>query len=245
MFSWSTAFAEQFARLEKLVPPAALAALVAASHAEVDEFQNSEMSYRLVRDDVLTRSALGRALAARGITGEGAMAWIVLSAYQRRGRGEAVDVEALIEERQAAIARYELSEREKRERQRRTGIVVTACQMDILDHISFDRGQAAIRAETMPLLDAVARMLDNDLGIRLLEVRGHAASNERNPRALAALRADAVRARLLARGVAPERLVTMSAGTESGRYRGCEPEGTARNRCVDFVILRRVPQKQD
>jgi len=227
----------QLARLERLVPAAALAALAAGSQAEVEEFHASELSWRLTRDGALARSALGRALRARGLTTDGDLAWFVLSAYRRRGRGDALDLEALATEARARRERIDREEAEENERQRATGRRIHADPLEILDQVVFDPGQAAIRDDMRALLEAITAALKQNPGTKMLEVRGHAGRGEADPRGLAARRAEAVRAYLVTHGVADARLATLSAGTEPAR----DPARSSGNRCVDFTTLRRVP----
>jgi outer membrane protein OmpA-like peptidoglycan-associated protein len=235
----SATLTPQLARLERLAPAAALTALVAASEAEVEEFQASELSWRITRDGAVARSALGRALAARGLTKDGDLSWFVMSAYRRRGRGETLDLEALAAETRARRERLDREQAEERERQRATGRRIHADPLEILDQITFDPGQAAIREDARAILEAIARTLNTNPGVKMLEVRGHVGRGEPNARGLAARRAQTVHDDLVTRGVAAERLPVASAGTEPPH----DPAHAPGNRCVDFTTLRRVPLK--
>ena len=105
----------------------------------------------------------------------------------------------------------------------------------------FEAGEAGINAEALTLIDALAGALrDSDKPLR---IEGHTDSTPiataRFPSnwELSAARAAAVLARLIDRGIAPERL---SAAGFAGFHPVADnsfPEGRAQNRRVDLVIL--------
>jgi len=223
--------------LENTTPPAVLRELVAASEDEVEEFQAGEISWRLTRDGVIEHSPLGRALAARGLLRSGDLSWIVLSAYRRRGRGQALDLEALVTETRARRQRVEREVADKDARQRRSGIRIHRDPIVIVDHIVFDAGAVAIRTDGAAVLDAIGSLLQGNPQLRLLEIQGHAARGESAPVGLAERRVDAVRDYLVGRGVAPARLVTMSADTKTARPPSSSPDAHAGY--VEFAVVRR------
>ncbi len=114
------------------------------------------------------------------------------------------------------------------------GVVkITTCSFPILDRIYFRAGSARIEPPSLPLLDAIAAALAGNPQIRRVELQGH--GDRQEPARLAGARAEAVRAALIARGVAADRL----------QARGCgatRPLAGARekNRRVEFVIVDRA-----
>lgn len=101
--------------------------------------------------------------------------------------------------------------------------------LGVIPKIRFDRNSAAIR-RSQALLDAVVAVLLEYPGLRL-EISGHTAKGEQP--AVSLRRAEAVRAYLVAQGVAGERLQVRGAADE-------EPLGDLRkpeNRRVEFMVL--------
>jgi outer membrane protein OmpA-like peptidoglycan-associated protein len=91
------------------------------------------------------------------------------------------------------------------------------------------------------MLDAVAVALKMNPELGSVEVRGHAALDERSAAGLAERRASTVVAALVARGVARERLVARGVGATSPvcaeRSEACQ----SHNRRVEFVVTKRPP----
>ncbi len=87
-------------------------------------------------------------------------------------------------------------------------VVVTAKEVKILEKIYFETGKAKIRKRSLPLLDIVAKVLEQNPQLTGLRVEGHtddvgdAAENE----ALSQRRAEAVREYLISKGVDGQRL---------------------------------------
>lgn len=108
----------------------------------------------------------------------------------------------------------------------------------ILTELHFARGRAALGPEAAPLLDAVGATLAGHAEILEVELRGHAAREERDPDALGLARANAVRDALLARGIAAERLTVRSVGVTQPQVPQNTADGRARQRRVSFEILR-------
>jgi len=118
-------------------------------------------------------------------------------------------------------------------------------RVEILDKIFFAAGSAKLRTTEPPhvdlLVDAVAAALKMNPELGPIEVRGHAALDERNAASLAYRRATAVVAALIARGVARERLVAHGVGATSPvcsqRSEACQSQ----NRRVEFVVTKQPP----
>jgi outer membrane protein OmpA-like peptidoglycan-associated protein len=115
-------------------------------------------------------------------------------------------------------------------------VVVSSSGLDVLDHIVFTKGSDALDAATAAILDAVAATLRAHDDIARVEVGGFAAGDEDDPWSLSARRAAAVRAALVARGVAAARLVAVPYGAT----RPLDPKPSPRDRRVEFAITERV-----
>jgi len=232
------ALSEQLARVHGMLPAAARERLAAASNAQVDEFDTEDMTARILDGGALRRSRLGRELVRRGVADGRDLSWFMLSLFSRRGRGEPLDLDVLVAE---TVARRERIEREHNDivaRQRAAGIRIHADSLVILDQITFAADQAAVRDDATGVLDAIAQLLAANPQIALFDCRGHADRREREPVTLGQRRAEAVRAQLIARGVAPARLTVTSAGAVPEPPRAHLPR-EAGDRRVEFAILRR------
>jgi outer membrane protein OmpA-like peptidoglycan-associated protein len=118
-------------------------------------------------------------------------------------------------------------------------VVVGSTSIEVLDQIYFARGTDTIRAESRPILDAVAATLRGNPDLTKIEIGGHASRDEDEGWVLAARRAAAIRAALVQRGVEPHRLAVVPYGAT----RPVDPRDTdsarARNRRADFLIAAR------
>jgi outer membrane protein OmpA-like peptidoglycan-associated protein len=111
-------------------------------------------------------------------------------------------------------------------------VCIEQAQLRILERIEFPRRSARLPRERAALLDALAATFLANPEIELTAVLGHAAPTERAGEALARARAEAVRDALVARGVAPERLLVEVALEVE------DPADAARARAVTFEIRR-------
>ena len=89
-----------------------------------------------------------------------------------------------------------------------------------------------------PILDAVATTLSTNPEIERVAVIGHSDIRPPHLHALARARAQSVVQALVARGVAPERLEVYEAGASHPLARGTSEAALARNRRVEFSVLR-------
>ncbi len=128
-------------------------------------------------------------------------------------------------------------------------IKVTKKKIEIKQKIYFQTGKAIIRPISFPVLDEIVQVLKDNPGIRL-RIEGHtdsigsAAYNLR----LSQKRANAVRNYLISKGIDPNRLEAVGYGESRPIAPNTTPEGRAKNRRVEFVIIsnsfeKNVPQK--
>ncbi len=128
-------------------------------------------------------------------------------------------------------------------------IKVTKKKIVIKQKIYFQTGKAIIRPESFPVLDEIVQVLKDNPWIRL-RIEGHtdsvgsAAYNLR----LSQKRANAVRNYLISKGIDPSRLEAVGYGESRPIAPNTTPEGRAKNRRVEFVIIshsfeENVPQK--
>ena len=106
--------------------------------------------------------------------------------------------------------------------------------------IQFESGGDRITLESVPTLDRLAAFLLFEPTLRV-QIIGHTDSDEKNPGdnlRLSAVRADAVRTQLLARGVEPDRLVTLGMGHADPIADNITKTGKAANRRIEFLMLR-------
>jgi outer membrane protein OmpA-like peptidoglycan-associated protein len=110
-----------------------------------------------------------------------------------------------------------------------------ARQPVVLRGVTFEPGRSALRPDSYTILDMVATSLINNPDINV-EISGHtdntgsAATNLR----LSHARANAVRAYLASKGVAPERMVAKGYGPEQPVAPNSTPAGRAQNRRVEL-----------
>ncbi|MGC6514821.1 MAG: OmpA family protein, partial [Myxococcota bacterium] len=113
-------------------------------------------------------------------------------------------------------------------------------QIEILETVFFKLNRASIEARSYPLLEEVAALLLAYPNLTKVEVAGHtdsrgsATANQR----LSQKRVESVQAFLVARGVAPERLVAKGYGESQPKVADAKTEAQhAENRRVEFHIL--------
>ena len=112
-----------------------------------------------------------------------------------------------------------------------------AKQIEILaDRVHFAYDRSSISGATAPILDRVASLLRVNAAISVT-IEGHAdeRGSERYNVTLSQRRADAVRAYLIAAGVAPARMKTVALGKSKPEVKAENIEGHALNRRVVFV----------
>lgn len=105
--------------------------------------------------------------------------------------------------------------------------------------VHFDFDSARLTVEGAALLDENARILARYPAL-VVEIQGHADARGATGYnlALGSTRADAVRTRLMVRGIAAERLPTVTFGEEQPRAVGDQDAAHAINRRVEFRVVR-------
>lgn len=106
--------------------------------------------------------------------------------------------------------------------------------------IQFESGGDRITLESVPTLDRLAAFLLFEPTIRV-QIIGHTDSDEKSPGdnlRLSTTRAEAVRTQLLARGVEPDRLITLGLGHTDPIADNLTKTGKAANRRIEFLLLR-------
>lgn len=117
-------------------------------------------------------------------------------------------------------------------------------QVTIAERVQFDFDSAVLRADSGPVLDAVARVIRSAPQLVRIEVQGHTdnigavAVNQ----ALSQRRAESVVAALVERGIAPEKLVPVGYGRSRPRAANDTADGRAENRRVQFEVREVSPE---
>ena len=121
-------------------------------------------------------------------------------------------------------------------------VVVTDTKIEILDKVYFEYNKAVIKSESFPILDAVAATLAGNPDIEQVEVQGH--TDERGNDAynleLSDKRAKAVVQYLVDKGIDVSRLQGQGYGETQPIDRRSNEQAWAKNRRVEFLILKRA-----
>jgi outer membrane protein OmpA-like peptidoglycan-associated protein len=115
---------------------------------------------------------------------------------------------------------------------------VTDTGVQILERIEFDTNKARIRRKSYAILDAVVGALNAHATIRV-RIEGHTddkAAADFN-QTLSERRAEAVKAYLVNKGIAADRLETIGYGETRPRAEGHSAAARTTNRRVEFVII--------
>ena len=117
--------------------------------------------------------------------------------------------------------------------------VLVTEEIVILEKLYFSSGKASLLRRSSPVLVAVAAVLEDNAGVRLLRIEGHT-DNVGEPAynlELSQLRATEVRRRLIAQGISADRLEAVGYGESIATSDNETLEGRARNRRVVFKIV--------
>mgnify|MGYP001553233262 CR=1 FL=1 len=121
-------------------------------------------------------------------------------------------------------------------------VVVHKGRIEILDKIYFETNKAVIKPVSFPILNAIAATLKGNPQILQIEIQGHAderGSDVHNLK-LTDARAKSVRRYLVEKGVSVKRLLAKGYGETRPVDKRHNEEAWAKNRRVEFVILKRV-----
>jgi OOP family OmpA-OmpF porin len=119
-------------------------------------------------------------------------------------------------------------------------ILFGPAEMTVFDKIMFKTGSAEILPESNPILDKVAKALNDHPEMLLMEVAGHAdeRGSEKLNLSLTQARVDSVVIALIARNVNRSRLRARGYGYYCPRDEGHDEEAWSKNRRVEFMILK-------
>ena len=121
-------------------------------------------------------------------------------------------------------------------------VIITDTKIEILDKIYFEYNKAVIKKQSYPILDAVYATLDGNPDILKVEIQGH--TDERGSdsynKQLSDKRAAAVKTYLVDKGIAKNRLESHGYGEEQPVDRRRNEAAWAKNRRVEFLILKRA-----
>ena len=120
-------------------------------------------------------------------------------------------------------------------------VVVTDTSIEILDKVYFEYDKAVIKKESYGILDAVAATLEGNPDIALIEIQGHTDSrgNDAYNLDLSDRRAAAVKQYLVDKGINEGRLQSQGYGETVPLDRKKNEAAYAKNRRVEFLILKR------
>jgi OOP family OmpA-OmpF porin len=119
-------------------------------------------------------------------------------------------------------------------------IIIGPEEVTVFEKILFRTGSAEILPESNPILDKVAKALNDHSELALIEVAGHAdeRGNERMNLLLTQARVDSVMNALVARSVEQSRLRAKGYGFYCPIDQAHDEEAWAKNRRVEFLIVR-------
>ena len=112
-------------------------------------------------------------------------------------------------------------------------------EFQILDAIQFERGSSRLTKEGESMVDQVALTLKANDQIKKVRVEGH--TDDTGPRdlnvRLSKQRAEAVRQRMIRKGVSPRRLTSEGYGPDKPLEEGTSDAARAKNRRVQFIVV--------
>lgn len=121
-------------------------------------------------------------------------------------------------------------------------VTLTDIGIEVLETIYFEYDSAVIKKESHNILRAVAKTLDVNPDIALIEIQGH--TDERGSadynRKLSQARSESVLAFLVNEGISPKRLAAQGYGEDQPLDLRHNAAAWAKNRRVEFIILRRA-----
>lgn len=113
-------------------------------------------------------------------------------------------------------------------------------EVELVQQLEFELGKSTIVKSSYPILDEIAGLLRTNPEIKLVAIDGHTDNQgvtDFNQK-LSQARASAVRDYLIKHGIAGERLVATGYGSSKPLATNDTPEGRAKNRRVEFHIVK-------
>jgi OOP family OmpA-OmpF porin len=130
--------------------------------------------------------------------------------------------------------------------QKKQLVAIQSGRIDLKDAVYFDTAKATIQSRSFKLLDQVAKILLEHPELEMVRIEGHT-DNQGKPEAnrkLSQRRAEAVRAYLIKKGVAAERMVAQGFGQDRPIADNKTAKGRAANRRVEFITTSREGAQQ-
>jgi len=114
-------------------------------------------------------------------------------------------------------------------------------KIELSETVQFETESAVLLDRSKTLLDEVAREINDHPEVKRVQIEGHtdAVASKKHNLKLSQDRVASVRAYLLSKGVAAKRLTTKAFGETKPLASNKTEEGRAKNRRVDFRILKR------
>ncbi|MBU8897307.1 thrombospondin type 3 repeat-containing protein [Corallococcus sp. M34] len=122
-------------------------------------------------------------------------------------------------------------------------VVLRKERLQLLERVYFEGGTATVQHRSFPLLDNVVAVLKAHPELRKVRVEGHTDDliEPEASRALSQARAEAVMSRLVAQGLAPERLEAQGLGQAQPLESNFTAPGRAANRRIEFILVTEEP----
>lgn len=124
-------------------------------------------------------------------------------------------------------------------------VVVTETEIEILDMVYFEYNKDVIKSESFDILNALAKTLEGNPAIRLVEIQGH--TDERGNDAynleLSDRRAKSVQKYLVEKGIEEKRLTAQGYGETQPLINEHNEKAYKKNRRVAFLILKRSAEQ--
>ncbi len=118
-------------------------------------------------------------------------------------------------------------------------------EIRILQKVQFDKGAATISSTSQLILEQIAQVLAQHPEVSMVEIHGHASSDETLAADLGMRRARAVQQAIVKLGVSVTRLPLRTDGADKPIASNTSDTGRQQNRRVEFVVVRHELSKSD